>query len=170
MWLIVPVIFLLSWRMTRRWGQALNETVAWIVGYLATAGVLWLTDVGGLDLVETRPNSPGAIFAILGGFLGMLVSRWRWKRRGGHLEPRTDWRKALIRGAARVSARRSAGGGKAAGSRTGSAAGSDVAAIGGRLLGRAAANLFVPELRRRNPWFRAMRALISPDEARQRRQ
>ncbi|WP_448576967.1 hypothetical protein [Thermomicrobium sp.] len=169
MWLIVPVIFLLSWRMTRRWGQALNETVAWIVGYLATAGVLWLTDVGGLDLVDTRPNSPGAILAILGGFLGMLVSRWRWKRRGGHLEPRTDWRKALIHGAARLSVRRSADRGTAVGSRTGSASGSDVTAMVGRLLGRAAANLFVPELRRRNPWFRAMRALVSQDETRQRR-
>ncbi|MCM8747430.1 hypothetical protein NET03_12950 [Thermomicrobium sp. CFH 73360] len=161
MWLIVPLIFVLSWRTTRRFGQAFNETVAWVVGYFVTAGVLWLTDFSGLDLVEARPNSPGALIAVLGGFVGMFVSRWRWKRRGGHLEPRRDWLKELARGAGRLSATRGTRGIPAQSAHRGQTATNDFATVTGRMLGRAAAQVFVPELRRRNRWFRALRALVA---------
>ncbi|MDW7981868.1 MAG: hypothetical protein RMH81_03515 [Thermomicrobium sp.] len=163
MWLIVPFIFVLAWRMTRRLGQAFNETVAWIVGYFATAGVLWLVDLGGLELVDTRPSSPGALLAVLGGFIGMAVSRWRWKRRGGHLEPRRDWWRELVRGAGRLSAQRrvgSTGTGSPLDRRPQSGS-DDLASVAGRMLGRAAAQVLVPELRQRNRWFRALRALAA---------
>lgn len=161
MWLIVPLIFVLSWRTTRRFGQAFNETVAWVVGYFATAGVLWLTDFGGLDLVDTRPNSPGALIAVMGGFVGMFVSRWRWKRRGGHREPRRDWLKELARGAGRFSATRGTRGVPTAPARGGQVTTDDFVTATVRMLGRVAAQVFVPELRRRNRWLRALRALVA---------
>ncbi len=161
MWLIVPLIFALSWRTTRRLGQAFNETVAWVVGYFATAGVLWLADFGGMELIDTRPNGPGALIAVLGGFVGMFVSRWRWKRRGGHLEPRREVVRDIARGLGRFSASRR---GTAGAARGGMAAGhttDDFSTAAGRLLGRAAANVLVPELRRKNPWMRAVRAFVA---------
>ena len=87
MWIIVPLIVVLSWRFSHRIGQAFNETAAWVLGYLWTAGVILLLDYGGSDLVSATPNDPGAMLAIIGGFVGMWVSPRRWKRRGGHLEP-----------------------------------------------------------------------------------
>lgn len=164
MWLIFPLIFVLSWRMTRRIGQALNETVAWTIGYFGTAGLLWLTDFGGLDLIEARPNSPGALIALGGGFAGMVISRWQWKRRGGHLEPRRNWVQEVARWAGRASAKRvSSQQGSGQRSVPGSA-GEDLATVTGKMLGRIAANLLVPELRRRNRWVRALRALGSHPE------
>uniref|UniRef100_A0A831WZR4 Uncharacterized protein n=2 Tax=Thermorudis TaxID=1649508 RepID=A0A831WZR4_9BACT len=90
MWLIVPLVFLLSWKTCHRFGQAVNETAAWIIGYLLTAGLIWVTDVGGVDIISANPVGPGAAVAYSGGFAGMIVSRYRWKRRGGHLQPADD--------------------------------------------------------------------------------
>jgi len=161
MWLIVRLIFVLSWRTTRRFGQAFNETVAWVVGYFGTAGILWLADFGGMELIDTRPNGPGALIAVLGGFAGMLVSRWRWKRRGGHLEPRRDLLRDIAGAVGRASAGRSRTAGSANGSAGGGAGSQDFSTAAGRMLGRAAANVFVPELRRKNPWVRAVRAFVA---------
>lgn len=161
MWLIVPLIFVLSWRTTRRFGQALNETVAWVVGYFATAGILWLADFGGMELVDTRPNGPGALIAVLGGFAGMLISRWRWKRRGGPLAPRRDVVRDLAGALGRVSASRNRSAGSASAPEGRSAGSDDFSTAAGRMLGRAAANVFVPELRRKNPWIRAFRAFVA---------
>ncbi|MCX7624059.1 MAG: hypothetical protein RMK01_05990 [Thermomicrobium sp.] len=161
MWLIVPLVFVLSWRMTRRFGQAFNETVAWVVGYFATAGILWFADFGGIELIDTRPNGPGALLAVLGGFAGMFLSRWRWKRRGGHLEPRRDLLRELGRGAGRLRENRGNAVGSGNGTSAARAGSQDFSTAAGRLLGRAAASVFVPELRRKNPWVRAVRAFVA---------
>jgi hypothetical protein len=96
-WLIVPLVFLLSWKTCHRFGQAVNETASWIIGYLLTAGVIWATDVGGVDIISANPIGPGAAIAYSGGFAGMIVSRYRWKRRGGHLQPADDRLSRAIR-------------------------------------------------------------------------
>jgi hypothetical protein len=161
MWLIVPLIFVLSWRMTRRFGQAFNETVAWVVGYFATAGVLWLADFGGMELIDTRPNGPGALVALLGGFAGMFVSRWRWKRRGGHLQPRREFLRDVAGAVGRASARRNQSSGAVSGANGSAPQAQDFSTAAGRMLGRAAASVLVPELRRKNPWLRAFRAFVA---------
>ncbi|MCX2726343.1 hypothetical protein OO015_02400 [Thermomicrobium sp. 4228-Ro] len=161
MWLIVPLIFVLSWRTTRRFGQAFNETVAWVVGYFGTAGILWLADFGGMDLIDTRPNGPGALIAVLGGFAGMLISRWRWKRRGGHLTPRRDVMREIAGALGRASAGGNRGAGRANALERGPTGSDDFLTATGRMLGRAAASVFVPELRRKNPWIRAFRAFVA---------
>lgn len=97
MWLIVPLVFLLSWKTCHRFGQAVNETASWILGYLLTAGFIWLTDIGGVDIISANPIGPGAAVAYSGGFVGMIVSRYRWKRRGGHLQPADDRLSRAIR-------------------------------------------------------------------------
>lgn len=87
MWIILPLIYVLSWRSYRRFGQAFSETAAWVAGYLAGTGILLALHAGGVSLITATPDDPMAIFAIIGGFVGMGISRWLWKRRGGHLEP-----------------------------------------------------------------------------------
>ena len=42
---------------------------------------------GGVGMISATPDDPAAVVAILGGFVGMGISRYLWKRRGGHLEP-----------------------------------------------------------------------------------
>jgi len=83
----MPLIFFISWRSCRRVGQAFSETAAWAVGYLVGTGLLLLLHYGGSSLVSANPDDPSALVAVLTGFLGMWVSRYLWKRRGGHLEP-----------------------------------------------------------------------------------
>jgi hypothetical protein len=90
MWLLIPLVYLMAWRLCRRFDQAFNETVAWSVGYLITAAIIWITDVGGIDILSARPDGPGAVVAYLGGFAGMWLSHYRWKRRGGPLQPARD--------------------------------------------------------------------------------
>lgn len=87
MWLIMPLIFFISWRSCRRVGQAFSETAAWAVGYLAGTGLLLLLHYGGSKLVSANPDDPTAIVAVFTGFIGMWISRKLWRRRGGHLEP-----------------------------------------------------------------------------------
>lgn len=87
MWLIMPLIFFISWRSCRRIGQAFSETAAWAVGYLVGTGFLLLLHYGGSSLVSANPDDPSAVVAVLTGFIGMWISRYLWKRRGGHLEP-----------------------------------------------------------------------------------
>lgn len=87
MWLIMPLIFFISWRSCRRVGQAFSETAAWAVGYLAGTGALLALHYGGSSLVSANPDDPTAIIAVFTGFAGMWISRYFWKRRGGHLEP-----------------------------------------------------------------------------------
>jgi hypothetical protein len=83
----MPLIFFISWRSCRRVGQAFSETAAWAIGYLVGTGLLLLLHYGGSSLVSANPDDPTAIFAVLTGFAGMWISRYLWKRRGGHLEP-----------------------------------------------------------------------------------
>lgn len=90
MWLVVPLIYLLSWRTCRRFGQAFSETAAWIIGYLATAAVIMALNLGNIHIIEAKTFGTGSFVAMGGGFAGMIISRWLWKRRGGHLEPRKE--------------------------------------------------------------------------------
>jgi cell division septation protein DedD len=83
----MPLIFFISWRSCRRVGQAFSETAAWAVGYLVGTGALLLLHYGGSSLVSANPDDPTAIIAVFTGFAGMWISRYFWKRRGGHLEP-----------------------------------------------------------------------------------
>lgn len=87
MWLIMPLIYFMSWRSCRRFGQAFSETASWVVGYLIGTGGLLLLHYGGVGLISATPDDPAAIVAIITGFIGMGISRYLWKRRGGHLEP-----------------------------------------------------------------------------------
>ncbi len=87
MWIILPLIYFMSWRSYRRFGQAFSETAAWVFGYLAATGILLALHFGGVGLISATPDDPTAVFAIVGGFIGMGISRYLWKRRGGHLEP-----------------------------------------------------------------------------------
>ncbi len=86
MWIVLPLIGLMSWRTCRSIGQAFNETVAWVVGYLVTAGALLALHVGHPALVSVEPDDLPAVFPFIGGFVGMGVARYLWKRRGGHLK------------------------------------------------------------------------------------
>lgn len=98
MWIVVPLIFFMSWRSCRSVGQAFSETAAWAAGYLGTAGIIVLANWGNVDLIQDRPDSPGAAMAILGGFVGMGISRYLWKRRGGHLKRNPNrWAQAVSR-------------------------------------------------------------------------
>jgi hypothetical protein len=83
----MPLIYFMSWRSCRRFGQAFSETAAWVIGYLIATGALLALHYGGMGMVKATPDDPAAIVAIIGGFVGMGVSRYLWKRRGGHLEP-----------------------------------------------------------------------------------
>lgn len=87
MWIVIPLIYIMSWRTCRRFGQALNETVAWTAGFLITAGIILFLDLGGVGMISTRPTDPGVAVAMIGGFVAMGLSRYLWKRRGGHLQP-----------------------------------------------------------------------------------
>lgn len=100
MWLIVPLIFIMSWRFCRNFGQAVSETAAWIAGYLVTAGIIILLNIGSTNLMMAdRPDSPAALVALLGGFVGMYISHRLWKRRGGHLNQKPNrWLQGLSRG------------------------------------------------------------------------
>jgi hypothetical protein len=87
MWLVIPLIYFLSWRTCRNFRQSFRETVAWCVGYLAVAGLILLSNyASSLTSISGLPDNPAAVAAIAGGFLGMGISRIRWKRRGGHLQ------------------------------------------------------------------------------------
>ena len=87
MWIIMPLIYVMSWRSCRRFGQAFSETAAWVVGYLIATGILLALHFGGVGMISATPDDPASVVAIIGGFAGMGVSRYLWKRRGGHLEP-----------------------------------------------------------------------------------
>lgn len=95
--LIIPIIYILSWRTCHSLRQAFQETVAWCIGYFITGGVLLLLSYGNwLDLVSGRPDQPGELIAILGGFAGLVISRILWKRRGGHLKSSSNrWVRAI---------------------------------------------------------------------------
>lgn len=191
-WLIVPLVFILSWRTCRRIGQAINETAAWIVGYLLTAGVIWVTDVGGIDVVAANPIGTGAVIAYSGGFVGMLVSRYRWKRRGGHLRPADDRLSRAIRAmrtppatAARQGApsRSAPSTSSARPTAARPAASSSTASVGGRnrqagqspevSIGRALGSAVRSATTRRdgkpNRWVRAFNAMLNGDADRARR-
>lgn len=85
MWIFAPLIYFLSWRSCRNLGQAFSETAAWAVGYLLTAGVILAFNWGNVNIIDDRPDGIGSVVALIGGFVAMGVSRWLWKRRGGHL-------------------------------------------------------------------------------------
>jgi pyruvate/2-oxoglutarate dehydrogenase complex dihydrolipoamide acyltransferase (E2) component len=82
-WIIIPLIYVMAYRFCRSFRQSFHETAAFVIGYLGSAGVILALDVGGYDGLRATPDSPGAALAILGGFVGMIVSHVRWKRRGG---------------------------------------------------------------------------------------
>ncbi|HUZ02947.1 MAG TPA: hypothetical protein VMU89_21605 [Thermomicrobiaceae bacterium] len=88
MYLMVPLVYFLSWKSCRSFGQAMSETAAWAFGYLATVGVVLAFHVWHITLVNLAPDNPGSAVALVGGFAGMGISRWLWKRSGGHLRRR----------------------------------------------------------------------------------
>lgn len=115
MWIVVPLILLMSWRTCRSLGQAISETAAWAAGYLGTAGVIVIANWGNIDIIRDRPDSPGSALAILGGFVGMGISRYLWKRRGGHLNRKPNrWVQAMSRSVQAMRATPSANGKAAA--------------------------------------------------------
>lgn len=85
---MVPFVYFLSWKSCHSLGQAMSETAAWCFGYLATVGAVLAFGIWHISLVSLAPDSPGSAVALVGGFAGMGVSRWVWKRRGGHLKRR----------------------------------------------------------------------------------
>ncbi len=87
MWIIMPLIYFMSWKSCRRFGQAFSETASWVFGYLVATGILLALHFGGVGMISATPDDPMAVVCIIGGFMGMGVSRYLWKRRGGHLEP-----------------------------------------------------------------------------------
>jgi pyruvate/2-oxoglutarate dehydrogenase complex dihydrolipoamide acyltransferase (E2) component len=95
-WIIIPLIYVMAYRFCRSFRQSFHETAAFVIGYLGSAGVILALDVGGYDGLRATPDSPGAALAILGGFVGMIVSHVRWKRRGGD-PPRQPgaWERAI---------------------------------------------------------------------------
>jgi len=110
-WIVVPLILLMSWRTCRSLGQAISETAAWAAGYLGTAGVIVIANWGNIDIIRDRPDSPGSALAILGGFVGMGISRYLWKRRGGHLNRKPNrWLQAASRSVQAMRATPSANG------------------------------------------------------------
>ncbi len=86
MWLIIPLIYFLGWWQTGSLRQALNGTIAWIIAFSAVALGLLALDVGGFSGMTATPDSPAAAIAILGGFIGMWISNYVWRRRGGDPE------------------------------------------------------------------------------------
>jgi hypothetical protein len=82
-WLLIPLIYFLGWWQTGSLRQAFNGTVAWIIAYAIVAGTLLILDIGGLSGMTATPDSPAAGIAILGGFIGMWISNYFWRRRGG---------------------------------------------------------------------------------------
>lgn len=88
MYLLVPLVYFLSWKSCRSFGQAMSETAAWAFAYLATVGVVLTLHLWHITLVSLAPDNPGSAVALVGGFVGMGISRWLWKRRGGHLRRR----------------------------------------------------------------------------------
>jgi hypothetical protein len=82
-WLIIPLIYFLGWWQTGSLRQALNGTIAWIIAFSAVALTLLAMDVGGFSGMTATPDSPAAAIAILGGFIGMWISNYIWRRRGG---------------------------------------------------------------------------------------
>lgn len=98
MWLVIPLIYFMSWRSCRDFGQAITETAAWIVGYLATAALIVALNVTSFNWVSDAPDGPGVMLALIGGFVGMGVSRYLWKRRGGHLNRKqVPWMRVIAR-------------------------------------------------------------------------
>ena len=83
----MPLIYFMSWKSCRRFGQAFSETASWVVGYFIGTGGLLLLHYGGVGMITATPDDPAAIVAVITGFIGMGFSRYLWKRRGGHLEP-----------------------------------------------------------------------------------
>ncbi len=83
MWLIVPLIYFLGWWQTGSLRQALNGTIAWIIAFSIVALALLGLDIGGFTGLTATPDSPAAAIAILGGFIGMWISNYVWRRRGG---------------------------------------------------------------------------------------
>ncbi len=83
----MPLIYFMSWKSCRRFGQAFSETASWVLGYLVATGILLALHFGGVGMISATPDDPAAVVCIIGGFVGMGVSRYLWKRRGGHLEP-----------------------------------------------------------------------------------
>ena len=88
MYLLVPLVYFLSWKSCRNLGQAMSETAAWAFAYLATVGIVLALHLWHISIVSLAPDSPGSAVALVGGFVGMGISRWLWKRRGGHLKRR----------------------------------------------------------------------------------
>jgi hypothetical protein len=82
-WLIIPLIYFLGWWQTGSLRQAFNGTIAWIIAFSICALTLLALDVGGFSGLTATPDSPAAAIAILGGFIGMWISNYRWRRRGG---------------------------------------------------------------------------------------
>jgi hypothetical protein len=82
-WLIIPLIYFLGWWQTGSLRQAFNGTIAWIIAFSICALALLALDIGGFSGLTATPDSPAAAIAILGGFIGMWISNYRWRRRGG---------------------------------------------------------------------------------------
>jgi hypothetical protein len=82
-WLIIPLIYFLGWWQTGSLRQAFNGTIAWIIAFSICALALLAMDVGGFSGLTATPDSPAAAIAILGGFIGMWISNYLWRRRGG---------------------------------------------------------------------------------------
>jgi hypothetical protein len=82
-WLIIPLIYFLGWWQTGSLRQAFNGTIAWIAAFSIIALALLAMDVGGFSGMTATPDSPAAAIAILGGFIGMWISNYLWRRRGG---------------------------------------------------------------------------------------
>jgi hypothetical protein len=82
-WLIIPLIYFLGWWQTGSLRQAFNGTIAWILAFSAVALALLFLDVGGFSGLSATPESPAAAIAILAGFVGMWISNYLWRRRGG---------------------------------------------------------------------------------------
>jgi hypothetical protein len=82
-WLIIPLIYFLGWWQTGSLRQAFNGTIAWIIAFSVIALALMALDVGGFTGLTATPDSPAAAIAILGGFIGMWISNYFWRRRGG---------------------------------------------------------------------------------------
>jgi hypothetical protein len=83
----MPLIYFMSWKSCRRFGQAFSETASFAVGYFVGTGILLMLHYGGVGLISATPDDPAAVVSVITGFIGMGISRYLWKRRGGHLEP-----------------------------------------------------------------------------------
>jgi hypothetical protein len=95
-WLIIPLVYFLGWWQTGSLRQAFNGTIAWIVAFSAVALALLALDVGGFSGMTATPDSPAAGIAILGGFIGMWISNYVWRRRGGDPERKQGkWERSI---------------------------------------------------------------------------